>query len=80
MKRKSITLLFFTLSAAQIQVGEWKSYTSFITPTAIKWTSQTEVYASTKGGFLKYTLSTGQFELFNTDDGLDYSDIHSMSS
>ncbi|MFQ6611024.1 MAG: hypothetical protein ACE5D7_09540, partial [Fidelibacterota bacterium] len=36
--------------------------------------------ASTKGGFLKYTLSTGQFEFFNTDDGLDYSDINSMSS
>ena len=77
---KSIFLILFTVSTGQIQVGEWKSYTSYITPTTVNWTSPTEVYASTRGGILKYTRSSDQFEFFNTDDGLDYSDITGLSS
>jgi len=63
----------------QLQVGEWKSYTSFLSPTSIKWTSSTKIYASTHGGILIYDDSTASFHFRNTDDGLDYSDISSMA-
>jgi len=68
-----------TILTAQLQVGEWKSYTSLLTPTAIDWTSTHEIYASTEGGILKYDTITDEFEFTNNDDGLDYSDINSMA-
>ncbi len=80
MKYRSLIIpLLLTILTAQLQVGEWKSYTSLLTPTAIDWTSTHEIYASTEGGILKYDTITDEFEFTNNDDGLDYSDISSMA-
>ncbi len=71
-------LLLVTFAVAQDLVGEWKSYTSLLSPTDIFYSPNGHIYASTQGGILDLEVSTNTFSFITDADGLEYLDLKSL--
>ena len=63
---------------SQITVGHWKSYTSFLDVKEVISTGD-DIYCATTGGLLKFNLLNQSFETFTNIDGLQETDISTIS-
>jgi hypothetical protein len=75
----SIVLFFASVLFGQIQVGNWESHTSLLTPRSILFAENGDILAATAGGILKFDLHTQSFDKYNNSDGLDYLDLNTIS-
>lgn len=75
----STVLLFTSVLLGQIQVGQWESHTSLLTPRSILFAENGDILAATAGGILQFDLQSQSFDKYSDADGLDYLDLNTIS-
>tara|TARA_B100000315_G_scaffold40251_1_gene35152 strand:+ start:5513 stop:7888 length:2376 start_codon:yes stop_codon:yes gene_type:complete len=71
-------LLLSSFVYSQTTVGDWESYTSFLDVKEVVSTGG-DIYCATTGGLLKFNLLNQSFETFTNIDGLQETDISTIS-
>ena len=70
--------LIFFLAISFSQEFNWEVITSILNPTDVQILSPSEVYASTNGGVVKYSLDSGLYEEIGFDQGIHPLDLKSL--
>ena len=74
-----LLFFFFSLIYSQNDLTEWKSISSFLTPTEVVINQNDNVYASTSGGILEFDELEEKFNFIQLEEGLNYLDLTSIS-
>ncbi|MBT3250339.1 MAG: hypothetical protein HN729_05590 [Candidatus Marinimicrobia bacterium] len=75
----STVLVFTSVLLGQIQVGNWESHTSLLTPRSFLFAENGDILAATAGGILKLDPFSQSFDKYTDADGFVYLDLNTIS-